>query len=75
MSEHEEGSEEVVTGFESDDASEFEEAPSFVQMAVDKKPTEFADAINSSLYDRVKDAIDGMRSNVAAGIFNKTESD
>jgi hypothetical protein len=71
----------MTDNFETDDneieqtQGEFEESPSFVQLAVDKKPTEFADAITTSLYDRVKDAIDGMRSNVAAGIFNKTESD
>lgn len=65
------------TEFENEDQTqgEFEESPSFVQLAVDKKPTEFADAVTSSLYDRVKDAIDGMRSNVASNIFNKTESE
>lgn len=65
------------TEFENEDQTqgEFEESPSFVQLAVDKKPTEFADAVTSSLYDRVKDAIDGMRSNVASSIFNKTESE
>ena len=58
-----------------DDQAVEEESPSFVQLAIDQKPSEFADAVTTSLYDKVKDAIDGMRSDVASRLFNKTEEE